>query len=345
MNRYAGFRVLIVDDLENNLFALRSLILQHMDVEVLEAISGQQALDIALHNPRIDLIILDVQMPEMDGFQTASMLKIRKKTQDIPIIFLTAAFKTDEFQQKGYDVGAADYLLKPIDDNQLINKISTYFRLIEKERELNRVLEEKVAARTAELGRAKQYLEGIIANMGEALLVLKPNGTIKSANPAACGMLGYDESALIGMSIGDVFEEREQEQAQDEIGMPALALAVREADQQAADVSLVASVLRDTEFVELPFRIALVLIRLSIAHPVLIRANGRITLDDHLLDLTLAIAGNETLHFHDGSSMSIRVHADGAAVADLRFRLFATSHQVVHEASCISSESHLIALS
>ncbi len=213
MNRYAGFRVLIVDDLENNLFALRSLIRQHMDVEVLEAISGQQALDIALHNPRIDLIILDVQMPEMDGFQTASMLKIRKKTQDIPIIFLTAAFKTDEFQQKGYDVGAADYLLKPIDDNQLINKISTYFRLIEKERELNRVLEEKVAARTAELGRAKQYLEGIIANMGEALLVLKPNGTIKSANPAACGMLGYDEGALIGMSIGDVFEEREQEQA------------------------------------------------------------------------------------------------------------------------------------
>jgi PAS domain S-box-containing protein len=213
MRRYAGFRVLIVDDVENNLFALRSLIRQHMDVEVLEAISGQQALDIALSNPRIDLIILDVQMPEMDGFQTASMLKIRKKTQDIPIIFLTAAFKTDEFQQKGYDVGAADYLLKPIDDNQLINKISTYFRLIEKERELNRVLEEKVAARTAELDRAKQYLEGIIANMGEALLVLKPNGTIKSANPAACGMLGYDESALIGMSIGDVFEEREQEQA------------------------------------------------------------------------------------------------------------------------------------
>ena len=213
MNRYAGFRVLIVDDVENNLFALRSLIRQHMDVDVLEATSGQQALDIALNNPRIDLIILDVQMPEMDGFQTASMLKIRKKTQDIPIIFLTAAFKTDEFQQKGYEVGAADYLLKPIDDNQLINKISTYFRLIEKERELNRVLEEKVAARTAQLGRAKQYLEGIIASMGEALLVLKPNGTIKSANPAACGMLGYDESALLGMSIGDVFEEREQEQA------------------------------------------------------------------------------------------------------------------------------------
>ena len=72
------------------------------------------------------------------------MLKIRKKTRGIPVIFLTAAFKTEEFQQKGYEVGAVDYLLKPIDDNLLINKISTYFRLIQKEREMNLVLEQKV---------------------------------------------------------------------------------------------------------------------------------------------------------------------------------------------------------
>jgi PAS domain S-box-containing protein len=213
MNRYAGFTVLIVDDNENNLFTLRTLIEKFMDVEILEATSGQAAIDTAVQNRRIDLIILDVQMPEMDGFQTASMLKIRKKTRDIPIIFLTAAYKTDEFQKKGYDVGAADYLLKPIDDNQLINKISTYLRLIEKERAINRSLEAVVAERTAELEQAKQYLENIIGQMGEALLVLKPDGTIKSANPAACNMLGYGEDSLIGMSIGDVFEEDEQEQA------------------------------------------------------------------------------------------------------------------------------------
>ena len=132
MNRYADFRILIVDDNRNNLFTLHALISKHMDVEVLEANSGQAALDTALQNPRIDLVVLDVQMPEMDGFQTASMLKVRQRTRDIPIIFLTAAYKTDEFQNRGYEVGAADYLLKPIDDNQLINKISTYLRLIEK---------------------------------------------------------------------------------------------------------------------------------------------------------------------------------------------------------------------
>ncbi|HUT41438.1 MAG TPA: response regulator [Gammaproteobacteria bacterium] len=212
-NRYADFRILIVDDNENNLFALRSLIARHMDVEVLEAGSGQAALDIALSNPRIDLIVLDVQMPEMDGFQTASMLKVRQKTRDIPIIFLTAAYKTDEFQQKGYDVGAADYLLKPIDDNQLINKISTYLRLIEKERELNTRLEALVAERTRELDLAKTYLEKIISNMGEALLVLEPGGHITAVNPTACRLLGYSEADLIGMSVGDVFEEEETEQA------------------------------------------------------------------------------------------------------------------------------------
>ncbi|MBL3590774.1 MAG: response regulator [gamma proteobacterium endosymbiont of Lamellibrachia anaximandri] len=213
MKRYSGFKLLIVDDHEHNLFTLRTLVERHMDVEIFEATSGQQALDIAVKVPGIDLIILDVQMPEMDGFQTASMLKIRKKTKDIPIIFLTAAFKTEEFQQKGYEVGAVDYLLKPIDDNQLINKISTYFRLIEKERQMNRVLEQKVAERTAELAAAKLHLENIITYMGEALLVLNPEGGIESANPAACRMLDYTESDLRSLWISDVFEEAEEEQA------------------------------------------------------------------------------------------------------------------------------------
>jgi PAS domain S-box-containing protein len=211
--RYTGFKLLIVDDNQNNLFTLRTLLERYMDINIQEALSGQQALEIALAENDLDLIILDVQMPEMDGFQTASMLKIRKKTRDIPIIFLTAAFKTEEFQQKGYEVGAVDYLLKPIDDNQLINKISTYFRLIEKEREMNRVLEVKVAERTAELNITKLHLEKIIEYMGEALLVLDPSGKIQEVNPAAVQMLGYESDELKDMSIGDVFEEEDDEQA------------------------------------------------------------------------------------------------------------------------------------
>lgn len=218
MKRYSGFKLLIVDDNRNNLYTLHTLLTQHMDVEVLEADSGQAALDLALGTPGIDLIVLDIQMPEIDGFQTASMLKIRKKTRDIPIIFLTAAFKSEQFQQQGYEIGAVDYLLKPIDDNLLINKISTYFRLIEKERNLNRTLEEKVSERTEELRKANQRLAGIIAHMGEALLILEPSGAVKASNPAACSMLGYAESDLIGMNIGDLFEESDQKQAQAFLG-------------------------------------------------------------------------------------------------------------------------------
>lgn len=213
MAKYAGFKLLAVDDNEHNLFTLRALLEQHMDVDILDATSGRQALEIARAQPDIDLIILDIQMPEMDGFQTAQMLKIHKKTRNIPIIFLTAAFKTDEFQQKGYNVGAVDYLLKPIDDNQLINKISTYFRLIEKERQMNLVLEQKVAERTAELNNAKSHLQAILDHMGEALLLLSSEGRVKQVNPAAGKMLGYAATELMGMSIGDVFEEDAPEQA------------------------------------------------------------------------------------------------------------------------------------
>jgi len=211
--RYAGFKGLIVDDNPNNLFTLRSLIEKYTEVHVIEADGGEKAVNLALTENDVDLIILDVQMPEMDGFQTASMLKVRKKTRDIPVIFLTAAYKTDELQQKGYAVGAADYLLKPIDDNLLLNKLTAYFRLIEKERALNVLLEEKVAQRTAELEQIRRYQERLLNTMGETLLVLTPEGQIKSSNPAAQKMLGYKETELVGLSIGDVFEEAEDEQA------------------------------------------------------------------------------------------------------------------------------------
>lgn len=208
-----SFSILIVDDHAHNLYSLRTLIQTHLDAEVLEAASGAEAIALTERRPDIDLIVLDVQMPELDGFQTASLLKQREGVRDIPIIFLTAAFKSEEFQQRGYAVGAVDYLLKPIDDDLLINKISTYFRLIEKERSLNILLERQVAERTSELEQARAYLAGIIAHMGEALLILDREGRIKSTNPTACRMLGYRESELLGLSIGDVFEEEGEAEA------------------------------------------------------------------------------------------------------------------------------------
>lgn len=128
--------ILIVDDIEANLISLEYLLREYFDnINVIQAQSGAKALQIVLKE-EIDLIILDIQMPEMDGFEVAKLLKSNKKTKDIPIIFLTAAFKEDEFQKRGFEVGAVDYLTKPIDNNQLVNKLKLYIEIFKKTKEL-----------------------------------------------------------------------------------------------------------------------------------------------------------------------------------------------------------------
>ena len=149
--------ILIVDDNKNNLFTLRTLIEEYLDVHILEAESGMEALGILLVE-KVDLILLDVQMPEMDGFETAQAIGSRKKTQYIPIVFLTAAYKSDEFQQKGFAIGAADYLTKPIDKPQLIARIKSYLRFLEQDHQHKQELENKVEERTAKLLQTNELL-------------------------------------------------------------------------------------------------------------------------------------------------------------------------------------------
>jgi signal transduction histidine kinase len=162
MSKAESLNVLLVDDNQNNLLSLHSLIDEYIDdVHVSEADSGIAALNTLMKN-KVDLIILDLQMPEMDGFETAEIIRSRKKTRHIPIVFLTAAYKSEEFKQKGYDIGAADYLTKPIDTHQLINKIKTYLRFIQQERQHNLVksdLEHKVQQNMTELLETNKRLQ------------------------------------------------------------------------------------------------------------------------------------------------------------------------------------------
>jgi len=134
-----NIKILIVDDVEANLISLEYLLYDYFkDIDILKAKSGEDALKISLEK-NIDFIILDIQMPEMDGFEVAKFLKLNKKTKDIPIIFLTAAFKEEEFQKRGFEVGAVDYLTKPINNHQLVNKLRLYIEVFKKNRELERV--------------------------------------------------------------------------------------------------------------------------------------------------------------------------------------------------------------
>jgi signal transduction histidine kinase len=134
--------ILIVDDKEENLMVLEDILddLAMQNINIISALDANQALQIALET-KIDLIISDIQMPNINGFEMAKILKDIKKTKDIPIIFLTAAFKAEEFIDKGYDVGAIDYFLKPIERYAFLNKINMYVQLFQKEKNLQKQLE------------------------------------------------------------------------------------------------------------------------------------------------------------------------------------------------------------
>ena len=121
--------VLIVDDNPNNIFSLKKL-LESNDFEVDTALSGEEALGKALKNS-YSLIILDVQMPEMDGFEVAENLSGYSKTKDIPIIFLSAVSIEKKFITQGYKSGGKDYVTKPVDPDILLLKVKTFYNLQE----------------------------------------------------------------------------------------------------------------------------------------------------------------------------------------------------------------------
>ena len=147
--------ILIVDDIERNIFTLRSLIEAQFESNIIEATSGEQVLRI-LNDRTIDLILMDVMMPGMDGFETARLIKNRPKTTNIPIIFISAFDPTQKLLEKGIAAGGFDYLTKPIDDNQLVYRLKMYLRFIKHEylmnlhlRELNQKLIEEIEERKA----------------------------------------------------------------------------------------------------------------------------------------------------------------------------------------------------
>jgi len=132
--RNAKARILLVDDRPENLLALEA-ILSSLDQTLVRATSGEEALK-ALLSENFAVILLDVQMPGMDGFETASHIKRRERTRDIPIIFLTAINREPQHAFRGYSAGAVDYLSKPFDPWVLRAKVAVFVELYLKNRQL-----------------------------------------------------------------------------------------------------------------------------------------------------------------------------------------------------------------
>ncbi|MFF7734631.1 response regulator [Streptomyces sp. NPDC007984] len=129
--------ILLVDDMEDNLTALEA-VLASLNEPLVRARSGEEALQALLHRP-IALVLLDIHMPGMDGFETASQIKRLDQTRDVPIIFLTGTDDDSGYAFRGYATGAADYVTKPFDPWVLRAKVSVFLDLYRKGREVERL--------------------------------------------------------------------------------------------------------------------------------------------------------------------------------------------------------------
>src|SRR3712207_2233849 len=166
-------RVLLVDDEPDNLVALQA-VLEPLGRELVMASSGEEALRLLLKDT-FAVILLDVRMPGLDGFQTAALIKQRERTRHVPIIFVTAISKDTEQIFRGYSEGAVDYLLKPYDPAVLRSKVAVFIDLHEK---------------AAALEESEQRFRTAFANAPSGMALVSLDGRLRQVNRALADMLG-----------------------------------------------------------------------------------------------------------------------------------------------------------
>lgn len=213
--------ILVVDDHPENIHVLVDNL--EGQYEVLCATSGKDALEIAFSEHPPDLILLDIMMPGMDGFEVCSRLKARVDTRDIPVIFVTACGEEMD-ETKGLDIGAADFITKPFSIPVVKVRIKATLRLKEemdnrialtrKLEDLNRNLEHRVKEKTHALERAHADVKAselkyrmIYENAVEGIFQSTPDGCLLDANPALAEILGYESADELISTVTDIMQQ------------------------------------------------------------------------------------------------------------------------------------------
>lgn len=182
--------ILMVDDKPSNLLSLQA-VLDDLGPPLLAARSGEEALTMLLLHD-ISLVLLDVQMPDMDGFEVARLMRSNPRTRRTPIIFITANAMDESSALNGYEVGALDYIYKPVSSNILRSKVKVLLDLEDSRKALTSANKELKASRT--------YYSTILSAAAEGILVVNQAGGIDYANPAASMMIG-DGQELVGTTL------------------------------------------------------------------------------------------------------------------------------------------------
>jgi PAS domain S-box-containing protein len=191
--------ILLVDDRPENLLALDA-ILEPLGQSLLYAHSGEDALRQLLQH-EVALILLDVQMPGLDGFATASLIRQRERTRHIPIIFVTAISKDEEHVFRGYSSGAVDYIFKPFSPEVMRSKVSVFIELHEKNEQLRRQAEQLKDQELAELRRESEERYRFLAEaQPDQIWTALPSGELDYVNQRALDYLGtsFSESVEAG---------------------------------------------------------------------------------------------------------------------------------------------------
>ena len=218
--------ILIVDDEPKNLTVLET-VLDDPTYRLVLAESADKAL-LALVAEEFALLILDIRMPGMTGFELAQTIKARKKTARVPIIFLTAYYNEDQHVLTGYDSGAVDYLHKPVSAPILRSKVAVFAELHRTQREcglanhtllaemterrraeeqlrvLNETLEQRVAERTEALRESEEWLRRIFKQSPAGIVQTDVHGNMTVVNDRWCEMLGFSRGELLERSVADV---------------------------------------------------------------------------------------------------------------------------------------------
>jgi len=194
--------LLVVDDLEANLEAMRALLDENPNWQLRCVSSGEEALRCLLAED-VSLVLLDVQMPGMDGYEVAELMRGNPKTRYTPIIFVSAIARTQELILRGYSRGAVDFILKPFDPAVLRHKVQNLLAYENNRRELQRVGQQ--------LERERAFNDSVLNNAAEGILVVDERGYIQYANPVMAEFIGGTVESLQGSVFCDLVAVPENE--------------------------------------------------------------------------------------------------------------------------------------
>lgn len=207
MTDLAGMKVMIVDDTPANIDVLRR-ILADDGFEISIAMSGEAALTLVEKN-RPNLILLDVMMPGINGFETCEKLKANPSTKNIPVIFVTAKTEVEDIVS-GFNAGSVDYIAKPFKREEVLSRVQTHLKielLIQEQENLNKKLQDQ----NNELVESQNQYRVILEKSSDGVFSLDAEGKILSCNARFSSFLGFKVKELIGKPVMDIVNTEDPE--------------------------------------------------------------------------------------------------------------------------------------